>query len=81
MDNVLVAYEALHSMDTRMKGQKGFMAVKLDMSKAYDRVEWGFLEGMMRTMGFAEKWIRLIMQCVSSVTYSVLVNGVPQGLI
>jgi hypothetical protein len=41
-DNILVAYETLHKMHTRMKGRKGFMAVKLDMSKMYDRVEWGF---------------------------------------
>jgi hypothetical protein len=44
-------------------------------------VELSFLEGMMRTMGFAEKWIRLIMLCVSIVSYSVLVNGVPLGQI
>ncbi|XP_062167008.1 uncharacterized protein LOC133873303 [Alnus glutinosa] len=38
-DNVLVAYEALHSMNTRMRSKKGFMAVELDMRKAYDHVE------------------------------------------
>ncbi|XP_062152046.1 uncharacterized protein LOC133860461 [Alnus glutinosa] len=49
--------------------------------KAYDRVEWPFLEAMMRTMGFEEIWISLIMDCVRSVTYSVLVNGQSYGKI
>ena len=51
------------------------------MSKAYDRVEWGYLESIMRKMGFCERWIGLIMACVKIVTYSILVNGEPQGLI
>jgi hypothetical protein len=38
-DNILAAYETLHTMNTGMKGKKGYMAIKLDMSKAYDRVE------------------------------------------
>ncbi|XP_059451054.1 uncharacterized protein LOC132181841 [Corylus avellana] len=50
-DNILAAYETLHTMHTGMKGKKGFMSVKLDMSKAYDRVEWSFLEAVMRRMG------------------------------
>jgi hypothetical protein len=41
-DNILVAYKALHTMATRMKGKKGYMAIKVDISKAYDRVEWSF---------------------------------------
>ena len=64
-----------------MKGKYGFMALKLDMSKAYDRVEWGFLETVMRRIGFASIWVNLLMTCVRTVTYSILVNGRPYGKI
>ena len=57
------------------------MAIKLDMSKAYDRVDWGFLEKLMRQMGFNKRWIQLIMGRVKTVSYSVLVNGEPCGMI
>jgi ribonuclease HI len=80
-DNVLVAYETLHTMHTCMKGKKGFMAVKLDMSKAYDRVEWSFLEQVMYKMGFDQRWIDLIMMCVTTVRYAIVVNGQPCGSI
>jgi hypothetical protein len=74
-DNILVAYETLHSMHTRLWGNVGFMALKLDMNKAYNRVEWNFLEAVIRRLGFALKWIMLIMNCIRSVTYSILVNS------
>lgn len=59
----------------------GFMAIKLDTSKAYDKVEWPFLKSVMRRMGFKEKWISLVMTCVTTVSYSILINGEPKGMI
>ena len=80
-DNILMAFETLHYMKHYQKGKSGFMALKLDMSKAYDRVEWIFLENIMKRMGFDVKWVNLIMECISTVTYSVLINGEPTQVI
>lgn len=74
-DNILIAHEMVHSLRTNSRVDTEFMAIKTDMSKAYDRVEWNFLEVLMEKMGFDRVWIRWIMGCVSSVSYSVLLNG------
>uniref|UniRef100_A0A2N9GLP4 Reverse transcriptase domain-containing protein n=1 Tax=Fagus sylvatica TaxID=28930 RepID=A0A2N9GLP4_FAGSY len=76
---VYPSFLVMHSMSLKRSGRRGQMAIKLDMSKAYDRVEWGFVEGMMRKLGFAERWINLIMICVNSVSYSILINGEQWG--
>jgi len=62
-------------MQNKRSGREGYAALKLDMSKAYDRVEWGFLEKIKLKMGFAPQWVKLIMACVTSVKYKVRVNG------
>ena len=80
-DNILIAFESLHHMKTNCIRKKGFMAMKLDMSKAYDKVEWCFLEQILLKLGFQESWVDLIMECVTTVSYSILVNGEPKGLI
>jgi hypothetical protein len=64
-------------MQTRHWGKIEYVAVKLDMSKAYDRVDWHFLVAVMRRTGFDQKWCDLIMQCISSVHFSILLNGHP----
>ena len=66
-DNILIAYELTHYLLNKREGDLGYAAIKLDMSKAYDRVEWSFMRDMMRKLGFAEQWIKLIMECVTTV--------------
>lgn len=74
-DNVLVAFEVLHFMKRKNMGQEGEVALKLDISKAYDRVDWNYLKRRMEIMGFSTTWIRWIMLCVTTVSYSISFNG------
>ena len=78
-DNMLVAFDTLHNLKRKTQGKVGYMALKLDMSKTYDRVEWIFLEKVMKHLRFADNLIKIIMSCMSSVSYVVLLNGQPMG--
>ncbi|XP_043694129.1 uncharacterized protein LOC122644811 [Telopea speciosissima] len=56
-DNVYIAHELFHYIHKRKKGRKKFIALKLDMKKAYDRLEWPFIEHMLLRLGFQPHWV------------------------
>ncbi|XP_019170536.1 PREDICTED: uncharacterized protein LOC109166101 [Ipomoea nil] len=74
-NNILVATEVGHYLNRKQCGAVGWGALKLDMAKAYDRMEWPFLRGMLITLGFNDRWIDLIMLCVTTVSYNFMING------
>ncbi|KAK3211287.1 hypothetical protein Dsin_015993 [Dipteronia sinensis] len=76
-DNVLIAFETLHSISLKKTGKKGMLALKLDMSKAYDRVEWNFLQAVKTKMNFPPRWSTLIMDYISTANLSFHLNGIP----
>lgn len=56
-DNILITFELIHSMRNKTKWKTGEVALKIDISKAYDWVDWSYLERILRRMGFREVWI------------------------
>ncbi|KAM1655328.1 hypothetical protein ACFX2K_007610 [Malus domestica] len=80
-DNILVVHELIHSLLHKKKGDQTGMDIKLDMAKAYDRVKWVFLLSMMAKLGFAPLFCNWIKECISTASFSILVNGNPTGLV
>lgn len=64
-------------MKTSKSHFQSFFALQLDISKAYDKVEWKFLEKVLTRLGFASSFTNLVIRCISFVLYSLLVNGRP----
>ena len=76
LDAVLIANEAIDSV---LKNNENEIMCKLDIEKAYDNVDWSFLLTVMQKMGFGEKWVGWIKWCISTASFSVLVNGTSKG--
>ncbi|CAN1221817.1 LINE-1 retrotransposable element ORF2 protein [Linum grandiflorum] len=74
-DNVIVAHEVMHYLKRKKTGKKYFMALKLDMEKAYDRIEWCYLFSLLIKLGFSPTWVTWIKECITTTSFSVLLNG------
>lgn len=75
MDNALTAFEVLHHMRCKTKGKIGEVALKLDISKAFDSVNWSYLKAILFKMGFSSQWTSWMMMRITSVEYHVIFNG------
>uniref|UniRef100_A0A803PKW7 CCHC-type domain-containing protein n=1 Tax=Cannabis sativa TaxID=3483 RepID=A0A803PKW7_CANSA len=80
-DNAILGFEGLHYMKKGRFGNGKKIALKLDMSKAYDRVDWRFLEAMMICLGYDKRWVDKVMNCITSPSFSILINGEVSGQI
>ena len=76
LDGIILVHKTIHSLKvTRTPG----MLLKLDLSKAYDKLNWQFLASILKAFGFVEEWSNWIMNMVSSDFFSILVNGSPSS--
>jgi len=74
LDNILLAQEMIHSLHSR---KEAGMLMQLDLSKAYDKVSWSYLEAVLEAFGFSKQWIKWVLALIKSPRYSILVNGAP----
>lgn len=74
-NNALVVFQLIHFMKSKTRGKKGEVDLKIDISKAYDRINRNYRKQLMLLLGFNSRWVDMIMLCVFTVIYSVALNG------
>ena len=79
IDNILISAEIVHYLKRKRQSNEGVTALKIDMSKAYDRIEWRFLKAIMLIMGFVIDWVDLIILYVTTVNYKLIREGIKVG--
>lgn len=71
----MATFEIIHHIKTKCKTKFEYVALKVDISKANDRVDWGSLEDIMLKLRFGRRWVDFLMMRVKSVSYLVLINN------
>jgi hypothetical protein len=77
-DNTIMAHELFNVINSK-KGRGGLMAIKIDMEKAFDRMEWNFLLAILSKLGFHPTWVNWVRICITSPSFSILINESPFG--
>lgn len=77
-DNILITHEMFLSFKSK-KSYAGANEIKLDLEKGYDFLNWDFIRFVLLKFGFVEKWVNLIMECITSMSFSVLINDTTHG--
>ena len=75
-ENTILVREVLDTM-RKSKKKKGLVGIKMDMSKAYDKMEWSFIFKVLKNFGMSNKMIDIIRRCVCSASSAILLNGSP----
>lgn len=69
LHNVMVAIEVIHHLKCKVKGNVGEVSLIIDTSKAYHRVDWGYLRCIMLKVGFHERWVKWMAMCMETMLY------------
>lgn len=77
-DNSIINHEVMHYLNGK-QGKQGYIAIKFDLAKAYDCVEWPILLHIMKKLWFSKEFCDLVHVCISSAKFSILINGAPYG--
>ncbi|KAL5539544.1 hypothetical protein UlMin_045645 [Ulmus minor] len=72
-----VIYKEVINAMKRKKGSKGWMGLKIDLQKAYDRLSWQFLAKVLKAFGFHSVWIHRVITCISTDRLTLMLNGAP----
>lgn len=79
-DNNIISHEIMDYLHKK-KGKKGFMAIKVDLTKAFDKVEWFLLANTLTNLGFCKIFVDWFLQCITTSSFSFMINGAPFGML